>query len=64
MVALKAHRDLNLCYRYGLPYDENNISDPNNVGAIARSETDGRENMKLTNRSPIETHYPSSCLCQ
>lgn len=59
VVALKAHRDLNLCYRYGLPYDENNISDPNNVGAIARSETDGRENMKAYKQiADWKTHYP------
>lgn len=59
VVALKAHRDLNLWYRVGLPYDETNVDDPNNVGTIARSETDGRENMKAYKQiADWKTHYP------
>lgn len=59
VVALKAHRDLNLWYRTGLPYDEIHPEDPNNVGVIARSETDGQENMKAYKQIPDwKTHYP------
>lgn len=57
--ALKAHRDLNIVYRQGLPYDEENPTDPNNVGVVARSEVDGQENMKGYKSIPNwKNHFP------
>lgn len=57
--ALKAHRDLNIAYRQGLPYDEDHPTDPNNVGVVARSEADGLENMKGYKSIPDwKNHFP------
>lgn len=57
--ALKAHRDLNIAYRQGLPYDEENPTDPNNVGVVTRSEIDGQENMKAYKSIPDwKNHFP------
>lgn len=57
--ALKAHRDLNIAYRQGLPYDEDHPTDPNNVGVVARCEADGLENMKGYKSIPDwKNHFP------
>lgn len=57
--ALKAHRDLDIAYRQGLPYDEDHPTDPNNVGVVARSEADGLENMKGYKSIPDwKNHFP------